>query len=249
MQRRLEFWIGNERLIGDIHLPDTVPKPFPCVITSHGYKSHRDSEKHFLIGRRFPPEGIAVLRFDHRGALSGESDGKFEDTTLSRRIEDVTAAMDTLAGVPEIDSSRLGLLGSSLGGMDVLMASSDKVKAIVVIATPFIFPPPSDKMKSAFREKGFYNYSDGTKIKKEFYEDAQRHNLQEKVGQIKGPLLIIHGCLDEVVPRHHAEVLYKAANTHIKDLIIVEGADHTFSELDKLNEVLGHALDWFKKYL
>jgi len=249
MQRRLEFRIGTERLVGDIHLPDNVSGPFPCVITSHGYKSHRDSEKYFQIGHRFPLEGIAVLRFDHRGALNGESDGEFEDTTLSRRIEDVTAAIDALAGVPEIDSSRLGLLGSSLGGMDVLMARGDRVKARVIMATPFIFPPPSDEMKSAFRKKGYYDYSDGTRIKKEFYEDAQRYNLQEEVKQIKCPLLIIHGYLDELVPPHHAEILYMAADTDIKELIMVEGGDHAFTDLEQLNEVLGHALNWFKKYV
>jgi cephalosporin-C deacetylase-like acetyl esterase len=82
MQRRLEFQIGKERLVGDTHLPDNLTGPFPCVITSHGYESHRDSERYFQIGNRFPLEGIAVYRFDYRGALNGESDGEFEDTTI-----------------------------------------------------------------------------------------------------------------------------------------------------------------------
>ena len=249
MQRRLEFRIGKERLVGDIHLPDNIPEPFPCVITSHGYKSHRDSEKYFRIGHRFSLEGIAVYRFDHRGALNGESDGEFEDTTLSRRTEDIMAAIDAVCGVPEIDSSRIGLLGSSLGGMDVLLARSEKIKAGVVMATPFTFPPPSDEMESALREKGYYDYSDGTRIRKEFYEDIQQYNLQEEIKQIQYPLLVIHGYLDELVPHHHAEVLYSAIGSEIKDLKMIEGADHSFSELDKLNEVLGYAMDWFKKYL
>ena len=88
-------------------------------------------------------------------------------------------------------------------------------------------------MKSAFRGKGYYDYPDGMRIKKEFYEDARRYNLQEEVKQIKYPLLIIHGYLDELVPRHHAEVLNDSAGTDIKELIMVEAADHTFSELDK----------------
>jgi|GEM_PF-4682428 len=75
-QRRFEFLVGTQRLVGDIHLPDDFTGPFPCVICSHGYKSHRNSEKYFQIGYRFPIEGIAVLRFDHRGALNGESDGR-----------------------------------------------------------------------------------------------------------------------------------------------------------------------------
>jgi cephalosporin-C deacetylase-like acetyl esterase len=179
MQRRIGFGIGKKRLVGDIHLPDSVSGPFPCVITSHGYKSHRDSDKYFQIRHRFPLERIAVYRFDHRGALNGESDGEFEDTTLSKRIEDLMAAIDAFTSITEIDSRRLGLLGSSLGGMDVLLARSDKVKAGVVMATPFTFPPPSDEMKSAFREKGYFEYSDGIRIKKEFYEDVRKYNLQK----------------------------------------------------------------------
>ena len=207
MQRRLEFWISSQRLVGDLHLPDNSAAPFPCVVTSHGYKSHRDSEKYLQIGYRFPLEGIAVLRFDHRGALNGESDGEFQDTTLSRRVEDLLAAIDALGEVREIDSNRLGLLGSSLGGMDVLAVKSERVKAKVAMATPFTVPPPSDEMKSAFAEKGYHQYPDGSRINKEFYEDVKRHDLIEGVRQTKCPLLIIHGDLDELVPRHHAKVL------------------------------------------
>jgi len=249
MQRRLEFQIGNQRLVGNIHLPDNSSGPFPFVITSHGYKSHRDSKKYFQIANRFPLEGMAVFRFDHRGALNGESDGKFEDTTLSKRVEDILAAIEMLSGVSEIDSSRLGLLGSSLGGMDVLMAKSNRVKAKVVMATPFAFPQPCEEMNYAFKEKGYYDYTDGSRIRKEFYEDILRYDLNEEAKEIMCPLLIIHGYLDELVPHHHAEVLYKAAGATIKDLKLIEGGDHAFTNLEKLDEALGHALNWFKKYL
>jgi hypothetical protein len=194
-------------------------------------------------------EGIAVLRFDHRGALNGESDGKFEDTTLSRRVEDLLAAIDTLSEVREIDSGRLGLLGSSLGGMDVLIAKSEKVKAMVIMTTPFAFPQPSEAMKRSFAEKGYYDYPDRSKINKEFYEDFKRYDLKEEVKKVSCPLLVIHGDLDELVPRHHAKVLYETAGTQIKDLKMIEGGDHAFTDLDKLNLVIRFSLDWFKQYL
>ena len=249
MQQRLEFWIGTQRMVGDIHLPDNFAAPFPCVVTSHGYKSHRDSEKYFQIGYRFPLEGIAVLRFDHRGALNGESDGEFQDTTLSRRVEDLLAAIDALDEVREIDSTRLGLLGSSLGGMDVLAVSSERVKAKVAMATPFTFLPPSNEIKSAFTEKGYYQYPDGSRINKEFYKDVKRHDLIERVRQTKCPLLIIHGDLDELVPRHHAKVLYESSGSAIKDLKMIEDGDHSFTDLDKLNQVIRITLNWFILYL
>lgn len=249
MEQRLEFLVGNQRVVGDIHLPDNFTEPFPCVICSHGYKSHRNSEKYFQIGYRFALEGIAVLRFDHRGSLNGESDGKFEDTTLSGRVKDLLAAIDALSRIQEIDSRRLGLLGSSLGGMDILLAESEKIKAKVTMATPFTFPRPSEAMKRLFDEKGYYDYPDGSRINKEFYEDLSRYNLKEEVKKLSCPLLIIHGDLDELVPRHHAKVLYQTAGSLIKDLKMIEGGDHAFTDFDKLNIVIRLALDWLKKYL
>lgn len=249
MERRFEFLIGTQRVVGDIHLPDNFTQPFPCVICSHGYKSHRNSEKYFQIGHRFSLEGIAIFRFDHRGALRGESDGKFQDTTLSRRVEDLLAAIDALNKVQEIDSGRLGLLGSSLGGMDVLIAQNEKIKARVIMATPFAFPQPSKTIKRSFAEKGYHEYPDGSRINKEFYENLNRYNLKEEIKKVSCPLLIIHGDLDELVPRHHAEVLYQLAGAQIKELKMVEGGDHAFTDLDKLNLVIRFALDWFKQYL
>jgi dipeptidyl aminopeptidase/acylaminoacyl peptidase len=249
MQRRAEFSVGNQKLVGDLHLPEGFEGPFPCVITSHGYKSHREGEKYFQIGHRFPLEGISVLRFDHRGALGGESEGKFEDTTLTSRVEDLMAAIEFLTKIREIDPQRLGLVGSSLGGRTVLALPKDeRIKATVLLATPIGFSRLRIEMKGDLEQKGYYQYPDGSRIKKEFYEDLARHNLPEEVKKINCPLLIIHGDLDEQVPRHQAFVLYQNANPP-KELRMIEGADHAFTETEKLNKVLDLIIDWFKRYL
>jgi len=262
MQKRVEFSVENQKMVGDLHLPEGFEKPYSCLIISHGYKSHRNSEKYFQIGYRFPLEGIAVLRFDHRGALNGESDGEFEDTTLTKRVKDLKAAIDFLAKVKEIDSSRLGLLGSSLGGRTVLALPKDeRIKAIVFLATPVNFPRLRIEARESFEKLGYYQFPDGRhppstlplkrapKIKKEFYQDLERYNFQEEAKKINCPTLIIHGYLDEQVPRHQAKVLYEALSGEIKELKMIKGADHAFTNLEKLNEVLGYTLDWFKKYL
>ncbi|MFH1087832.1 MAG: acetylxylan esterase, partial [Chloroflexota bacterium] len=88
MERRIEFYSQGQKIAGNLHLPDGGSGPFPCVVVSHGYMANSGSEKYLQIGYRFPLAGIAVLRFDHRGALGGESQGKFEDTTLTGRVKD-----------------------------------------------------------------------------------------------------------------------------------------------------------------
>ncbi|MEW6418652.1 MAG: YqiA/YcfP family alpha/beta fold hydrolase [Nitrospirota bacterium] len=247
-ERRLEFSVKGRKLVGILHLPPRRGEErFPCVICSHGYISNKESRKYLQIGRQFSLEGIAVLRFDHRGALGGESDGNPEDTTLTGRVEDNYAALDSLKATREIDSNRLGLLGSSLGGMDILLVKNQAVKAKVVIATPFSFPDSSEEMLNSFLRKGYYQFLDGSRIKNDFYEDLKQYDLKKEVSQMNCPILIIHGDLDEQIPLHHAKVLFEVVREP-KELRIIEGGDHTFSDINKLNEVLTLSLDWFRKY-
>jgi dipeptidyl aminopeptidase/acylaminoacyl peptidase len=250
VQKRVEFSVENQKIVGDLHLPENFESPFPCVVTSHGFKSHRGSQKYLQLGNRLPMLGVAALRFDHRGALGGESEGKFEDTTLTRRIEDLAAALGHLKNISEIDCSRIGLLGSSFGGRTVLALPKDEsIKAIVLLATPIGFPRTRVEMRESFEKKGYYQYPDGSRIRKEFYEDLTRYNFREEAKRIDCPLLVIHGDLDEQVPRHQSKVLYEAAGSRIKELRMIEGADHAFTETKKSNEILVLSLDWFKNHL
>ena len=75
------FQSEGQRLTGVLHLPDRDNPP--CVIASHGLLSSKDSEKYIGLGERFSREGFAMLRFDVRGI--GESEGRLEDDTVSRR--------------------------------------------------------------------------------------------------------------------------------------------------------------------
>lgn len=250
MKKRIEFLVRNQKIIGDLHLPENLGSKVPCVVTSHGYKSNRNSEKYLEISHQFPLEGIAVLRFDHRGALNGESDGEFEDTTLTKRVEDLKRAIDYLAGVKEIDSQRIGLFGSSLGGVTILTLPKDeRIKAIVLLATPVSFPRLEMEARESSEKLGYYQYPDGTRIKKELYEDIEKYDFKEVARKTNCPTLIIHGYLDELVPHREAKILFEAIGSKIKKLKFIEGGNHTFTDLEKLSEVISLSLDWFKKYL
>lgn len=241
--------MDGQKLVGDLHLPDEFKPPFPCVVLSHGYMSNRSGEKHVQMGYRFPLQGIAVLRFDHRGAINGESSGKFEDTTLTGRVADLAAALGYLKRVKEIDGSRIGLLGSSMGGMTILaLPENQSIKAIVLLSTPTAFPPMNAEDRESLAKLGYYQYPDGTGIKKAFFDDLTRYDLREEVKKVHCPLLIVHGDVDEVVPRHQAFMLYQNAN-QTKQLTLIPVGDHSFSSTETMNEVLALALDWFKKYL
>lgn len=224
-ERRVEFLVEDEKVVGVLHLPDLARNEgVPAVIASHGFMSHMAGQKYVQMGKLFPSHGIAFLRFDHRGALGGQSEGAFEETTLTTRVEDLKGSIDLLSQLQEIDSDRLGLIGSSLGGVVVLLGRDERIRARVVMATPFRFSPPSPEMRASSEGKGYYQHSSGTRIKTGFYQHARKYDLHREVEELRCPLLILHGGSDEQVPPDHAQLLYQAAREP-KELRIVEGAD------------------------
>ncbi len=66
-----------------LHLP--AAPAAPCVIACRGLGASKDSNKYRLLGADLPEHGLALARFDFRGA--GESSGRPEDATVSRRDE------------------------------------------------------------------------------------------------------------------------------------------------------------------
>jgi len=251
MQKRFELLVRDQKLVGDLYLPVGFEKPYSVMIRTHGLTTNRRGRggKWPEIAQRFLQEGMAVIVFDHRGAIDGESEGKFEDTTLTGRAEDLKAVVEYSKTIPEINLNKIFLLGSSLGGLTALLVTSriESIKGLILLSTSFNFPKPSEEMIKAFNELGFYQLPTGEKITKGLYEDLQRYNIKEMCQKIKCPTLILHGCLDQLFPRHQAHLLKAHLSNTECQLIEIEGADHAFT--DQLNEVLDSILDWLKKLL
>ncbi|HUV80226.1 MAG TPA: alpha/beta fold hydrolase [Candidatus Bathyarchaeia archaeon] len=226
------FHSGNQKLFGNLHLPY---QNAPCVITLHGLESSKDSGKWPIIAARLNDEGYACLRFNFRGCGRGseKSEGEFEDVSLTGRIRDYKAALQFLQDTGKVDMRRLGVIGSSFGGMVAVAAQDKRIRAMVCLSTPYYLPQTTKEA--------------GRRFKKGFYDDLRKYKLLEAVRNAP-PLLILHGSSDDVVPPAHAQKLYEAA-PEPKRLEIIEGADHVFSHSDQLKKVINLSLEWFKKYL
>jgi len=221
----VQLYIQNQKIVATLHLH---PSQSPCLITCHGYMSHRKSDKWIYVAHKFWRRGYAVLRFDFRGC--GDSEGRFADSTLSRRIADLNRILQFTTEHPLLDGSRIGLVGSSLGGDVCLLTAAqlkeERIKGMVIWATPSRLLP----------QGGI------------FFEDAQKHDILEATKEIRCPLMIIHGHEDEEVNFRHALELYKRARPP-KGLKIIKGGDHTFTNLIHRNTVIDITLNWLDKYL
>jgi dipeptidyl aminopeptidase/acylaminoacyl peptidase len=242
----------GQQMIGMLHLPE-VPGPVPAVAIYHGFTGTKIEPHRIFVkmARALNALGIAAVRFDFRG--SGDSEGDFADMTVTGEISDAVKILDFLAGLPEVDASRLGILGLSMGGaVAATVAGIDaRVKSLTLwsaVADFKIFERDPEAIELA-RKQGYLDVS-GNVLKMDFYEDIQKQKPAETVGNYRGAALIVHGDADPTVPVSHADIYEKALSVASRvDKFILPGADHTYNRMDWEKAVIERTAAWFKETL
>lgn len=110
---RVEFVSDGVTLVGDLRVP-AGEGPHPALVLTGPFTGVRDQVTG-LYGERLAAEGFATLAFDHRNW--GESGGEprlHEDP--QGKLHDLGAAVSLLRSRPEVDPSRIGVVGICLGG-------------------------------------------------------------------------------------------------------------------------------------
>ncbi|HIE4798789.1 TPA: alpha/beta hydrolase [Serratia marcescens] len=109
--------------------------PVPVVVLCHGFCG---VQRLLLpaVARRFAASGYTVVTFDYRGF--GESSGERGRLTLARQQEDIRAVLYWIAKNPLFDETRIGLWGTSLGGVNaVCVAAHNPLVKCVISQMPF----------------------------------------------------------------------------------------------------------------
>jgi pimeloyl-ACP methyl ester carboxylesterase len=126
-EEEIVFTNGEVKLAGTLALP-VGRGPFPAVVLLSGSgPQNRDSaivgfRPFKLIAEHLSRSGIAVLRYDDRGV--GGSSGSIPESTTDDFSGDALAAVKFLAARPDIQKSRLGLVGHSEGALTAAIAAS-----------------------------------------------------------------------------------------------------------------------------
>ena len=87
----------------------------PGLVWLGGYRSDMGAIKATALDAEAERRGLALLRFDYSG--HGRSDGRIEDGTISRWLEETLAILRAKTDGPQL------LLGSSMGGYLALLAA------------------------------------------------------------------------------------------------------------------------------
>jgi uncharacterized protein len=255
MQNSVSLKVGNLVLRGMEHIPDGSPvasrtfgtggaeSKLPAVILYHGFTGNKvEPHRMFLkLARLLEAKGIACFRFDFSG--SGESDGNFEDMTVSGEIDEAKHILTYVRNHDRVDMDRISILGLSLGGLIAGIVAGDESEAVHKLVLLAPAGNMNDIVANMARQEGV-NLSDpyfdrqGDLVGRNFAIDVGTIRSFERAKPFQKSVLLVHGTADMSVPyqvsfRYRDEVYGETAQVHI-----VEGADHTFNSHPWETEVL-----------
>lgn len=127
MEERVSFKSDGLKLAGVLHLPDQRPTGQGCAafLVLHGFGSNKDGGGGTTVAKMLAGLGYAALRFDFRGC--GESEGERGRVICKEQVRDTRNALSFLAGRPDIDPKRIGVVGQSFGAaVAVYAAGADR---------------------------------------------------------------------------------------------------------------------------
>ncbi|MGE8203788.1 alpha/beta hydrolase family protein [Heyndrickxia sp. NPDC080065] len=218
--------------------------PYPAVVYNHGFTGHK-AESHFLFKKlsdSLANMGIVSIRFDFIG--SGESDGKFQEMTMSSEVEDCLAVFHFAKEIDYIDSNRMNLIGFSMGGAVSIIASSalkEQVKKLILLCPAVnIFNVVTRNVKNEalfkYIEEGVIDFG-GNLVGKELVDDVFHQNVYEEAKQVTANVQLIHGTNDDTVPPIVSLQLSKIFGDQ-STLNWIHGSDHCYSSLDYETQVI-----------
>ena len=211
------------------------------VILSHGFNGNKESQ--FTFSKFLLDSGYSTLGFDYSG--HGESEGNLADTTLTRWVDDLNAAIDFM----QKHCNDIALLGFSFGGMSSLVCSK-RSRATIAIAPPSNFRKLAVHFIKTGLVKRFEKFIDfeGLNIKHTFIADSARLDIKKIMKKISCPILIIHGNEDDIVPLSQSEEIIEHINEP-KRLVVMNGFGHGSANEAQMGIIRKEIIAWFEKYL
>lgn len=209
---------GGATMYGILRKPWHTPKP-PVVLQVPGLDSVKE-EMH-TYGDDFLRRGMAVL------AIDGPGQGEMEFEHPMRHDYEVPAryAIDYLESRADVDASRVGMMGVSLGGYYAPRAAAfeTRIKAVIANAGGYNMESHFDLLPQLTRDA--FTYRTGSKNESEARAKLQSFDLQGVMQRITVPLLVIMGSRDRLIPPADAARMVEEAGSNA-ELWLFEDGNH-----------------------
>lgn len=249
----------------------------PLLLICHGFTAHKDWGPFPHIGRRLAGLGFvtAVFNFSHNGI--GENFRRFTEAekfarnTIGKELEDVRALVEAVAagrlGGGIADRARVGIVGHSRGGgVAILAARGDaRIGGVAAWSTVSTFHRYTAHQRGIWEEQGFLpvtirgartSLRFDLSVLRDLEANKELYDLRRAVGELRVPLLIVHGTADVSVKVPEAEELFSSGDPSRTELLLLEGAGHAFgathpfhADNPMMARVIEYTAKWFHRIL
>ena len=208
----------------------------PGVLFCTGFHSTMEGDKAQAIAAYCDGRKQQCTRFDYQG--HGRSSGRFVDGTIGQWLDDAIAVLDRVTEGPQV------VVGSSLGAwmaLNLAKTRPERIASLLLIApapdfvSALLWPSLDQDNKDALATEGvWYRPSefeeDPYPISMALIEESRRHTVLDRAAiPFDGPVRILHGRNDEVVPVDHAVRCLDAVTSDDVTLTLVKDGDHQLS--------------------
>ncbi|CAD7703188.1 unnamed protein product [Ostreobium quekettii] len=213
-----------------------------AVVLAHGFTLSKDWIHYPVLAERLADRSVGSFRFDFSG--HGESEGRFEYGNFWKAVGDVRAAVEWLR--EEVEKRVVGLIGHSKGGIVAVLYASefDDIPSVVNISGSFDLkssvaerfgPDIFERLEECNELEIMHKNEDGKVqfkciLTKQSMDERMSMDMDAAARRIQRTnVLTIHGSADAIIPVAEAHK-FSAIRSH--DVVIIDGADHNFSNLE-----------------
>ena len=228
----------------------------------HGLGGYKEQDHISIFAEAFKERKFTVIRFDTTNTL-GESDGKYENATITNYYEDLEDVINWAQG-QEWYQEPFVLSGHSLGGICTSLYAEkypEKVCGLAPISTMVSGKLSIEAHKrwdandfADWERTGWKEEESQSKpgvIKRlpwSHISDRLKYDLLPDAKKLTMPVLLITGEKDTLALSGHMQILYKALPGP-KEYHIIKNAPHTFRDKKHLEEIKTLILEWIDKNL
>lgn len=211
-------------------------RPAPAIVVCHPSDSPYQTGLHTQDSVRFLAElGVIAFAPDYRGW--GPSGG-----ARGNEVRDVWNALATLRADPDVNATKIGLLGFSMGGGIAARAvAADTAIALLAL----YYPQMQGSLDELYGAMEFSQFDPGSQGIRRFIEEGKKAGADEReleytlrmispiyhLGGFKGRTALFHGAKDDIVSVRQSEALereLRAAGSTV-GLWVYDEASHAFA--------------------
>lgn len=230
-QQELRIPYSNKTVYGIISrpTPSSGTSKHKVAIISHGFNgSHQFGRDYFQTLNRL---GYEVYTFDFPcGSIHSNTDSNTMNMSVLDEKECLKAIVRYFRKQKSTDKNNIVLIGESQGGLVSALAAADlkkQISALVLIYPAFCIPDNWNGRYPTVEAIPDTTHVWNVPLSRRFFLEIHDMNPFNIIDAYKGPVLIIHGDRDPIVPAGYSE---KAKDTyrHAR-LEIIPGAGHGFN--------------------